>query len=241
MRSEMKNINKILVETLIVFLAIIFVVMPKFFDSCGAKNNFMCNLSGYVIWEFNEYVGKKPDIGSTLYLFRSFKPNRYLDIKRVYSKETSRENGIFIKEVGVDGKYIMNDIPPGEYDLLVVSKSTKRNIFIEYGSNVDHSERYESFMRLTNESLNQLQKERENRPGDNANVVELEQYIKTINELQAIFNINTHSTLAHLDYSRLQKNILKKHFASKNHLTFVHLILNVNKFKVFENLSFKKK
>jgi frataxin-like iron-binding protein CyaY len=84
------------------------------------------SISGSVTWQYNDFIGTKPDTGAYIALIP-------MDIEELEGKDhdafsllldTKGEDGIYTIEVDGNGEYVMNDIPAGEYGVLIVSKNT---------------------------------------------------------------------------------------------------------------------
>ena len=118
-----------------------------------------CAVKGYAIWEFNEYVGKKPDIGAVVYLFQRFERKKYLIVKEIFEKRTNKKNGVYINIVSTDGKHEIKNLPPGKYDCLIVSNATNRNISVKYDPNINHFEKYQYYLKLGEDSRKELRKD----------------------------------------------------------------------------------
>lgn len=88
----------------LILLAILFVAACT---TISKKTPQLGSLKGNVFWKYNNYVGNKPDAGSTIKLYSLF-DTTYL--------ETATAD--------VQGNYTIDSIPAGEYVLIVESKAT---------------------------------------------------------------------------------------------------------------------
>lgn len=87
--------KKIILITTITFLTL---------TSCTKKPGIF---SGYIYWEYNDYVGDKPDAGSKIKLYS------------ITNKEIQFET-----TADASGNFKLEDIPPGEYFTIIQSKNT---------------------------------------------------------------------------------------------------------------------
>ena len=83
---------------------LIIIVLITALTSCTKKPG---SLNGNVFWEYNDYVGNKPDAGSEVKLYS------------ITNKESKFET-----TTDVSGNFKIEEIPPGKYFLIVQSKNT---------------------------------------------------------------------------------------------------------------------
>jgi hypothetical protein len=88
------------------------------------------NLKGSVTWQYNNYIGTKPDVGAKVFLIpEKFKNNNYKDLELFSMGITipDKSNLHFAKVNGFGG-YEIQDVPVGKYWILISSKNTTRNM-----------------------------------------------------------------------------------------------------------------
>lgn len=85
-----------------------------------------------VTWQYNKYVGTKPDTDATVILIpKTYKQKLkvdYVDLSLwaiVVDKEQLSQDGIFIEKVNGQGRAIFNRVPVGQYTCAIQSKNTK--------------------------------------------------------------------------------------------------------------------
>lgn len=66
------------------------------------------NLKGTVTWQYNSYVGTKPDVGASIYLI----------------KESQEDISKFKVIANGYGNYEINDVPVGNYFVVIISYKT---------------------------------------------------------------------------------------------------------------------
>jgi len=85
-----------------------------------------------VTWEYNKYVGNRPDTDATVTLIPkgySRKVDVSLDpmfarISFDTKKQILRDEGVYAGIVGGDGKTLIADVPAGSYTMIIISKNT---------------------------------------------------------------------------------------------------------------------
>ena len=89
------------------------------------------NLKGAITWQYNYYVGTKPDVGAKIYLI----PYNYKvgtlseDYESSFAIGTPYEKyNLYVVEANGYGNYELNDINTGKYYLIICSEKTIRNI-----------------------------------------------------------------------------------------------------------------
>lgn len=85
-----------------------------------------------VTWQYNKYVGTKPDTGATVILIpKTYKQKLKVDYVNldlwagVAVKEQLSQDGIFIETVNGQGRAVFNRVPVGQYTCAIQSKNTK--------------------------------------------------------------------------------------------------------------------
>jgi hypothetical protein len=88
-------------------------------------------LKGTITWQYNDFVGTKPDVGATVILFPV-----HFDKKKMTEKEESllfmlntpvpRLN-VYTGKVNGVGTYEIPNVPAGDYLVLITSKNTTRD------------------------------------------------------------------------------------------------------------------
>lgn len=91
-------------------------------------------IKGTVTWQYNDYVGTKPDINAKIYLFsKSLKQLNLSDLdfgnlSAIGVIPTSLKGKVFYAEANGNGYYQINSVPKGEYLIYIVSQKTTRDI-----------------------------------------------------------------------------------------------------------------
>lgn len=88
-----------------------------------------------VTWEYNKYVGNKPDTDATVTLVPKDYSGRisanldpmFARITFDRTKSELRNQGIYAGIVGGDGKALIADVPPGDYTIIIISKNTNEH------------------------------------------------------------------------------------------------------------------
>lgn len=90
------------------------------------------SLKGSVTWQYNNYVGTKADVGAKVFLIpKGFKHANYteldLELFAIIGSVPKGSNLHFAKVNGF-GSYEINDVPVGEYLIIISSKNTTRDL-----------------------------------------------------------------------------------------------------------------
>lgn len=89
-----------------------------------------------VTYQYNQLVGNKPDTDSTIVLIPEHYPKKLesdkfhtmmLPFRDLFStnQKKLRESGIYLGMVGGDGKALLDRVPPGNYEMIIISNNTK--------------------------------------------------------------------------------------------------------------------
>jgi len=89
-------------------------------------------VKGSVTWQYNNYIGTKPDVGAKIYLFRHSTKDKYnnisaLDINRFQRGRSFEELGLFVATANGFGNYEIINLPADRYTVLLVSENTTRS------------------------------------------------------------------------------------------------------------------
>lgn len=89
------------------------------------------NLKGTITWQYNDFIGTKPDVGAVIFLIPSnFNPNSITDedLKQFYGNFIAPKNsGIFSTKTNGYGYYEISNVPQGEYIIFIMSRMASRN------------------------------------------------------------------------------------------------------------------
>lgn len=87
------------------------------------------NLKGTVTWQYNKYVGTKPDVDAKVFLIpTNFNYINYNGRLRSFAIGFDDiKSNLFVGKVNGYGTYEISDIPTGQYLAIIVSKNTTRN------------------------------------------------------------------------------------------------------------------
>lgn len=99
-------------------------------------DNSQCgNITGVITYQYNKYVGTKPDVGAEILLMQANHTPLYSDagIFLSFSEIENYEEDpmIYCTEVDGMGNYYLDNIPAGYYYLLILSKETNQSPEIE--------------------------------------------------------------------------------------------------------------
>lgn len=89
------------------------------------------SLKGTITWQYNDYVGTKPDVNAKILLIRTdFDKNTIADEEAALFALGSapKDSGLFTAKANGYGNYEIGNLPVGEYHILVVSGQTKRDL-----------------------------------------------------------------------------------------------------------------
>ncbi|OUQ86797.1 hypothetical protein B5G50_19095 [Brevibacillus brevis] len=87
-------------------------------------------LKGTITWQYNEFVGTKPDVNARIYLIRTdFDKNTITDEEEVVFAAglAPKNSGLYVVKANGYGNYEIGNLPVGEYHILVASAKTNRN------------------------------------------------------------------------------------------------------------------
>jgi len=90
------------------------------------------SIKGNITWQYNRYIGTKPDVGARIALIPK-NLNRNLDnsfFAIMISQIPQGKYGIYTAKADGYGSYEIDDIPTGQYYLLIVSKQTTSDMTI---------------------------------------------------------------------------------------------------------------
>lgn len=94
------------------------------------KSNGFGTLRGTVTWQYNKYIGTKPDVGAKIFVIPNDFNHNSVNIGVLSSfaigVDTNGDN-LFIGEANGYGEYQISDIPVGKYFVLISSRKTTRN------------------------------------------------------------------------------------------------------------------
>jgi tetratricopeptide (TPR) repeat protein len=91
------------------------------------------NMRGVITWQYNNFIGTKPDNGANIVLISRNK-NRNSDnaaFTVTLKQNPSGKNGIYTAEADGYGNYEMDDVPTGQYYVLIKSNKTRSNMTID--------------------------------------------------------------------------------------------------------------
>jgi hypothetical protein len=99
----------------------------------GYNTNIVGNISGYITWQYNYYIGTKADVGADVALIptnlKSKGDNELFAL--TLSAIPQGSDGIYSTEADGYGKYVLDDVPAGEYLLLVQSNNTNSDLTVD--------------------------------------------------------------------------------------------------------------
>jgi len=84
------------------------------------------SLRGTITYKYNNYIGNRGDTGSIVYLVSKDVKQLPSEIARGF-KYNKPEEKIYCSEVDGNGNYNFNNIPVGDYYLVIISKNTNNN------------------------------------------------------------------------------------------------------------------
>ena len=99
------------------------------------------SISGNVTYKYNNYVGNKPDTGTVVFLISKKVTSLPDSMGYGWTWYVDDYEGVYATEVDGSGNYILNDIPVGEYYIVLISENTntgKENMGALYWGSVYH-------------------------------------------------------------------------------------------------------
>ncbi|GAB7386170.1 hypothetical protein BSNK01_00050 [Bacillaceae bacterium] len=95
------------------------------------KNTGVGNLKGTITWQYNEFIGTKPDVEAHIYVIPyDFNKNNFTQNEiNLYTMIgiVPENSGLYYKRANGYGQFEINGIPAGKYIIVVVSNNTHRN------------------------------------------------------------------------------------------------------------------
>lgn len=91
------------------------------------------SLKGTITWQYNDFVGTKPDVNAKILLIRTdFDKNTITDVEEgVFAIGLAPKNsGLFAGKANGYGNYEIGNLPVGEYHIMIVSAQTTRDIML---------------------------------------------------------------------------------------------------------------
>jgi len=82
------------------------------------------SISGNVTYKYNNYVGNKPDTGTVVFLISKKVTSLPDSMGYGWTRDVDDYEGVYATEVDGSGNYILNDIPVGEYYIVLISENT---------------------------------------------------------------------------------------------------------------------
>ncbi|MNW46477.1 hypothetical protein D3C74_237730 [compost metagenome] len=91
------------------------------------------NIKGVLTWQYNKFIGTKPDINAKIALIPIDIPNRIHDEVFVLTLSSipNGNNGIYTSKADGYGNYNIDNVPAGRYYLLFQSKNTNSDMTID--------------------------------------------------------------------------------------------------------------
>jgi len=87
-------------------------------------------VKGLITWQYNKFVGTKPDVGSIVYLLPDNPGQNKIsdDDASSYFLGTKIPENYYYAKVNGNGNYEIQNIKPGKYKAIIVSNNTNRDI-----------------------------------------------------------------------------------------------------------------
>lgn len=89
-------------------------------------------LKGTITWQYNDFVGTKPDVNAKIFLIRKdFDINTITDMEEklfISIEAAPKGSGLYTAKANGYGNYEIGNVPVGEYYIIVVSGKTHRDI-----------------------------------------------------------------------------------------------------------------
>ena len=82
------------------------------------------SISGNVTYKYNNYVGNKPDTGTVVFLISKKVTSLPDSMGYGWTWDVDDYEGVYATKVDGSGNYILNDIPVGEYYIVLISENT---------------------------------------------------------------------------------------------------------------------
>jgi len=174
-----------------------------------------CTVRGNVVWEYNKFVGTRPDVGAKVFLLRRFSDKILVS---PLLRESDPPKGVYVTTVDLLGKFEFTGLPPGTYDLLIRSKNTTRKFTIEFNPAFD----YEAWYKQDSEEMRDRIE-----AGMKAGLSTGESAIQI-----ATRDRNPLDKIQKLNYFMFKKEILEPHFRPEEYSKAALLLLGTEKYKV---------
>lgn len=127
-------------------------------------------LTGTITWQYNDYVGTKPDVKAKIYLFpKNLNQLNLSDVdfnalSAIGVIPTSLKGKVFYAEANGNGNFQINSIPSGEYRIYIVSQKTHRDLENEDDTNYIKGvmsqyipdDKIDDFLLVTNATMNKF-------------------------------------------------------------------------------------
>ncbi|MDX1806603.1 MAG: S-layer homology domain-containing protein [Paenisporosarcina sp.] len=86
-------------------------------------------VKGSVTWQYNDFIGTKPDVGAKVFLIpNGFKHTNFTDLNLfTMIGSIPKLSNLHYAKVDGFGYYELNDVPAGDYTIIITSKNTTRN------------------------------------------------------------------------------------------------------------------
>jgi hypothetical protein len=92
------------------------------------ENTSYGNVKGAITWQYNDFVGTKPDVGATVILIPK-KVKRMLTVKEMNGLvfgHAPQDTGIFVATANGYGNFQINNVPSGDYTAIIISAKTRK-------------------------------------------------------------------------------------------------------------------
>ncbi|MBG9944188.1 hypothetical protein ABD77_19870 [Brevibacillus formosus] len=90
------------------------------------------SLKGTITWQYNDFVGTKPDVNAKIFLIRKdFDINTITEMEEklfISIEAAPKGSGLYTAKANGYGNYEIGNVPVGEYYIIVVSGKTHRDI-----------------------------------------------------------------------------------------------------------------
>ncbi|WP_051533625.1 hypothetical protein [Anaerovibrio sp. RM50] len=89
------------------------------------------DVEGNITWQYNNFIGTKPDVGAGIYMYKEDKRASDLFADKTeedkFLKGFVSTDGAYYAEADGYGHYKIRNLPEGQYIIYVVSRKTTRN------------------------------------------------------------------------------------------------------------------
>lgn len=116
------NNRKHLIITICISLCLILFIGYKYTQKPGI-------VKGFISWQYNDLIGTKPDVGAKIFLLpANLSVKMSNEDASAYIVDSEIPKGYYYAETNGKGNYEILDVKPGNYQAIIISNNTNRNV-----------------------------------------------------------------------------------------------------------------